>query len=149
LLTVTGSAGVGKTRLALQVATDLVEKFAGGVQFVPLAALPDPELVLPALAQALGVRESGTLPVLTILATALNQRQMLLVLDNCEPLIAAAPQLAALLEACPVVKLLVTSREVLNLRAERQFVAPPLVLPVLAPRTPLQQIDPTILEATP
>ena len=146
LLTVTGSAGVGKTRLALQVAAGLAETFADGAQFVSLAALNDPALVLPTLAQALGVRESGALPVLTLLATALCQQQMLLVLDNFEHVIAAAPHLAALLEACPGVKILVTSREVLRLRAEQQFVAPPLALPR---RDAPQHMDSTALEENP
>ena len=101
LLTLTGSAGVGKTRLALQVAAELVEAFVEGVQFVSLATLNDPELVLPALAEALGLREPGALPTLTLLASALHERRMLLVLDNFEQVIAAAPDLAALLEACP------------------------------------------------
>jgi len=149
LLTLTGSAGVGKTRLALQVAAELVEAFAEGVQFVSLAALNDPELVLPALAEALGLREPGALPTLTLLASALHERRMLLVLDNFEQVIAAAPDLAALLEACPGVKLLVTSREVLHLRAEQQFVALPLALPALPQRTPLQQIDSAALEENP
>jgi predicted ATPase/transcriptional regulator with XRE-family HTH domain len=134
LLTVTGSAGVGKTRLALQVAAELAQVFADGVQFIPLAALSDAELVLPTLAQALGLRESGAQPALTLLTTALREQQMLLVLDNFEQVIAAAPHLASLLEACPGVKLLVTSREVLHLRAEQQFVAPPLALPALPHR---------------
>ena len=149
LITVTGSAGVGKTRLALQVAADFVEEFAGSVLFIPLAALHDPGLVLPTLAQALGLRASSALPVLALLAAALHEQRMLLVLDNFEHVIVAAPHLAALLEACPAVKLLVTSREVLSLRAEQQFVAPPLGLPALSPRAPLQQIDRTTLEATP
>ncbi len=149
LLTLTGSAGVGKTRLALQVAAELVEAFAEGVQFVSLAALNDPELVLPALPEALGLREPGALPTLTLLASALHERRMLLVLDNFEQVIAAAPDLAALLEACPGVKLLVTSREVLHLRAEQQFVALPLALPALPQRTPLQQIDSAALQENP
>lgn len=143
LLTVTGMAGVGKTRLALQVAANLAERFAEGAQFVSLAALNDPELVLPTLAQALGLRESGTMPVLTLLTTALREQHVLLVLDNFEQVIAAAPHLAALLEACPAVKLLVTSREVLHLRAEYQFVTPPLALPTL------QQIESSALEKNP
>jgi predicted ATPase/transcriptional regulator with XRE-family HTH domain len=149
LLTVTGSAGVGKTRLALQVAADLAETFADGVQFVPLAALNDPALVPPTLAQALRVRESGALPTLTLLTTALREQQILLVLDNFEHVIAAAPHLAALLEACPGVKILVTSREVLRLRAEQQFVAPPLALPELPPRAAPQQMDSAALEKNP
>ncbi len=149
LLTVTGSAGVGKTRLALQVAADLAETFADGVQFVSLSALNDPALVLPTLAQALGLRESGALPVLTLLTTALREQHMLLVLDNFEQVIAAAPHLAELLEVCPAVKLLVTSREVLHLRAEQQFVAPPLALPALPSRAALQQMDSGALEENP
>ncbi len=149
LLTLTGSAGVGKTRLALQVEAELVEMFAEGVQFVSLATLNDPELVLPTLAEALGLHESGPLPTLTLLASALHERQMLLVLDNFEQVIGAAPDLAALLEACPRVKLLVTSREVLRLRAEQQFVALPLALPVLPQRTPFQQVDSAALEENP
>ena len=149
LLTVTGSAGVGKTRLALQVAADLAETFADGAQFVSLAALNDPALVLPTLAQALGLRESGALPILTLLITALREQHLLLVLDNFEHVIAAAPHLAVLLEACPGVKMLVTSREALHLRAEQQFVAPPLALPPLPPRDACQQIDSAALEENP
>src|SRR5216683_1637919 len=85
----------------------------------------------------------------SLLASALHERRMLLVLDNFEQVIAAAPDLAALLVACPGVKLLVTSREVLHLRAEQQFVALPLALPVLPQRTPLQQIDSAALEENP
>jgi len=105
--------------------------------------------VLPTLAQVLGLLESGTLPVLTLLATALHEQRMLLVLDNFEQVIVAAPHLATLLEACPAMKLLVTSREVLHLRAEQQFVTPPLTLPALPPRAALQQIDSTALEENP
>ncbi|HJT57312.1 MAG TPA: helix-turn-helix domain-containing protein [Ktedonobacteraceae bacterium] len=149
LLTVTGSAGVGKTRLALQVAAELVEVFAEGVRFVSLAALNDPDLVLPTLADALGLREPGTLPTFTLLVSALQERRMLLVLDNFEQVIAAAPHVAALLEACPGVILLVTSREVLHLRAEQQFVALPLALPALPQGTSLQQMDSAALEENP
>jgi len=148
LLTVTGCAGVGKTRLALQVAADLAGTFAEGVQFVPLAALYNPELVLPTLAQALLLRESG-MPTHTLLATALREQRRLLVLDNFEQVIAAAPDLAALLEACPTLKLLVTSREVLHLRAEQQFVLPPLALPALPSGADIQQKDLAALAENP
>ncbi|HEY7123581.1 MAG TPA: helix-turn-helix domain-containing protein [Ktedonobacterales bacterium] len=149
LLTVTGSAGVGKTRLALQVAADLAGAFADGVLAICLGVLNDPELVLPTLAQALGLRESGAQPVLALLTTALREQQILLVLDNFEQIIAVAPNLAALLEGCPGVKLLVTSREVLHLRAEQQFVVSPLALPALPLRAVLQQIDSNALEENP
>ncbi len=149
LLTLTGSAGVGKTRLALQVATEISEVFAGQVLFISLAALNDPELVLPELAQALELRGPGSLLLFTRLAAELHQQHLLLVLDNFEPVIAAAPSLAALLEACPTVKLLVTSREVLHLRAEQQFVVPPLPLPELPAHPARQQIALASLEENP
>jgi predicted ATPase/transcriptional regulator with XRE-family HTH domain len=141
LLTLTGSAGVGKTRLALQVAADLAEAFES-VHFVSLAALGEPGLVLPAILQALGVRESGSVPVLTHLVAALHEQRTLLVLDNFEQVVAAAPDLAALLEACPSVKVLVTSREVLHLRAEQQFVAHPLPVPGQPQRGPVHALQP-------
>jgi predicted ATPase len=134
LLTLTGTAGVGKTRLALQVAAELAEAFADGVQFIPLAALSDPELVLPTIAHALGVQEMGGQSALARLETFLREQDALLVLDNFEQVIPAATHLAALLEACPELKLLVTSRQVLRLRAEHQFVVPPLALSVLPTR---------------
>lgn len=132
LLTLTGSAGVGKTRLALQVGMDLGEAFADGVQFIPLAALLDPDLVLPTIAHTLGVQELGGQPALARLVAFLSERQMLLILDNMEHLLPAATSLAALLEVCANLTLLVTSRQVLHLRAEHQFVVPPLALPMLS-----------------
>src|SRR5262249_48157898 len=114
LLTLTGTAGVGKTRLALQVAADVIPAFADGAQFVPLATLSDPGLVLPTIAHALGVQETGDQPALTLLETSLRDQQVVLVLDNFEQVMPAATHLAALLEVCPELKLLVTSREVLN-----------------------------------
>ncbi len=141
LLTLTGTAGMGKTRLALQVAAEVGEAFPDGVTFIPLAALADPALVLPFIAEVLGLRDTGTLPILTLLTTKLREQQVLLVLDNFEQVIRAAPSLAALLEACPSVKLLVTSREVLHLRAEQQFVVPPLPLPSLPPGIGRQALD--------
>jgi predicted ATPase len=129
LLTLTGTAGVGKTRLALEVARDLVHDFADGVSFVSLAPLGDPAFVIPAIAHSMGLMESGTQPVLDLLKISQRDKQRLLVLDNFEHVIEAAPLLAELLEACPDLKLLVTSREVLRLRGERQCVVPPLALP--------------------
>ncbi len=131
LLTLTGTAGVGKTRLALQVANELAEAFADGVRFIPLAPLTDPELVWAAIAQSLDLQAGGGLPPLMRLKTYLHDQSLLLVLDNFEQLIPAAPSLAELLEACPALTLLVTSREVLHVRAEHQVVVLPLLLPVL------------------
>jgi predicted ATPase/DNA-binding CsgD family transcriptional regulator len=129
LLTLTGTAGVGKTRLALEVARDLVHDFADGVHVVSLAPIGDPAFVIAAIAHHVGLPESGSQPLLERLKTSQRDKKRLLLLDNFEHVISAATLLAELLEACPDVKLLVTSREVLRLRAEHQFVVPPLALP--------------------
>jgi predicted ATPase/DNA-binding CsgD family transcriptional regulator len=129
LVTVTGPGGVGKTRLALAVASDLREAFIDGVWFVALAPLADPALVPVTIAGALGVREAGDRPLPERLAAFLAHRTALLVLDNFEHLTAAAPFLADLLAACPNLTLLVTSRVVLHLSGEHQFRLPPLALP--------------------
>jgi predicted ATPase len=149
LLTLTGTAGVGKTRLALEVAAAVGAAFPDGVIFVPLSALADPALVLPTIAKALFLRDTGTLPILSLLATALLVQRMLLILDNFEQVISAAPTLAVLLEACPAVKLLITSREVLHLRAEYQFVVPPLALPPFPPGEVRQPLDLAALAENP
>ncbi len=129
LLTLTGTAGVGKTRLALQVALELVHDFADGVHFVSLAPISDPAFVIPTIAHSIGLTESGSQPLLELLKTSQRDKHRLLLLDNFEHVITAATLLTELLEACPDIKLLVTSREVLRLRAEHQFVVPPLALP--------------------
>ena len=132
LLTLTGPPGVGKTRLAVQVASRLAADFVHGVYFVPLSAVRDPALVLPALATVLGVRETGGQPLPETLAAALAERHLLLVLDNFEQVLAAAPQVTQLLAACPQVQALVTSRAVLHVRGEHELSVPPLALPDLA-----------------
>ncbi|MFL5656654.1 MAG: tetratricopeptide repeat protein [Ktedonobacteraceae bacterium] len=129
LLTLTGTAGVGKTRLALEVARDLVHAFADGVHIVSLAPISDPAFVVSTIAHSMGLTESGSQPLLELLRTSQRDKHRLLLLDNFEHVITAATLLAELLEACPDVKLLVTSREVLRLRAEHQFAVPPLALP--------------------
>jgi len=129
LLSMVGTAGVGKTRLALQVASDLVESFADGVFFVALTPVRDTELVLSTVAQTLGLRAMGSQSFLDLLKTYLRDKHCLLLLDNFEQVVGAAPLFADLLEACPDLKILVTSREVLRLRAEHQFSVPPLALP--------------------
>jgi predicted ATPase len=149
LLTLTGSAGVGKTRLALEMAVTLRATFTEGVQFVSLATLLDPELVLSTIAEQLGLRERANQSVLSRLVTVLQEQQLLLVLDNFEQVISAAPRLAELLAACPRLKLLVTSREVLHLRAEQQFEVPPLALPALPRPIAHQTLDLEALGATP
>jgi predicted ATPase/DNA-binding CsgD family transcriptional regulator len=129
LVTLTGPGGVGKTRLALDVAADLGEAFGDGVWFVALAPLADPALVPAAIAGVLGVREAGDRPLPERLAAFLAHRTALLVLDNFEHLTAAVPLLADLLAACSGLTLLVTSRVVLHLSGEHRFPLPPLALP--------------------
>jgi len=129
LLTLTGTPGVGKTRLALEVARELVHDFADGVHLVSLAPISDPAFVIPTIARRLGLIESGSQPLLDLLKTSQHDKHLLLLLDNFEQVIPAATLLAELLEACPDLKLLVTSREVLRLRGEHQFAVLPLALP--------------------
>ena len=131
LLTLAGPGGVGKTRLAIAVAHTLLHHFADGVYFVPLAAISDPEFVLPAIAQALGLRETGTRSLLEELQSALAEKSLLLLLDNFEQVLAASPPLADLVADCPHLQLLVTSRKVLRLYGEQEFVVSPLPLPDL------------------
>jgi predicted ATPase/transcriptional regulator with XRE-family HTH domain len=129
LLTLTGAPGIGKTRLALQVATELHDAFADGVIFIPLAPIRDPDLVLSSMAQALEISEVPGQPVLERLQTVLREKHILLLLDNVEQVLKAAPQLAALLTAAPRLTLLVTSRVALHLSGEQRFAVPPLALP--------------------
>jgi predicted ATPase/DNA-binding CsgD family transcriptional regulator len=129
LLTLTGPGGIGKTRLGLQVAAELSEQFADGVFFVNLAPIGDPALVLPTIAQTLGVQESATRSVLDILQSVLQEKQLLLVLDNFEQVVGAAVEVAALLARCTQLTVLVTSRAALHLSGEHQFPVPPLALP--------------------
>jgi predicted ATPase len=129
LVTLTGPGGTGKTRLALRTATDLVDHFEDGVYFVDLAPIREPESVLAAIAQTIGLRETSDRPLLDKLKGGLRARMMLLLLDNFEQVTAAAPQMGELLRDCPQLKLLVTSREALRLRGEHVFPVPPLAVP--------------------
>src|SRR5215813_364637 len=119
LLTLTGAGGSGKTRLALQVATDLLAEFTHGVWWVELAALADPLLVPQAVASVVGIPERAGCTVTESLAEALRPKQLLLVLDNCEHLLRACGALiGTLLLTCPQVRVLVTSREALTITGE-------------------------------
>ncbi|MGF6605645.1 putative ATPase/class 3 adenylate cyclase [Paraburkholderia sp. WSM4175] len=131
LLTLTGPGGVGKTRLSLHVAADALDEYVDGVFFVEFAPVPSPELVVPTLAKVLGLHETPSRPLAEALQEYLCDKQLLLVLDNFEHLLAAAPHVADLLAGCPRVKALVTSREVLHLSGEQQLCVPPLALPDL------------------
>ncbi len=129
LLTLTGPGGVGKTRLAIEVAAASVGDFADGAVFVSLAAVRDPDLVVSAIAHALDLRELADRPPLEQLAAALRAKQLLLVLDNFEQVVEGAPYVTDLLRACPRVKALVTSRTVLRVTGEQDCPVPPLPLP--------------------
>src|SRR5216683_2022068 len=131
LLTLVGTGGVGKTRLAIQAAQQMREHLADGVCFVGLAAVSDPALVLAALAQAFGIQETGTHALFDQVKAFLYQKHCLLLLDNFEQVLDAAPLLEELLAACPSLKLLVTSRAALHLRAAYTFPVSPLALPDL------------------
>ena len=129
MLTLTGAPGVGKTRLALAFASDVLEEFTHGVCFVPLAPISDPDLVISAIAHALGLQEKGKRPLFAYLSAFLRNKQLLLLLDNFEQVLRAAPVLTDLLMACPELRILVTSRVVLHLEGEYVYKVPPLAVP--------------------
>src|SRR2546425_7627287 len=114
LLTLTGRGGIGKPRLGIQVATELLDVFTDGVYFVSLALINDPDLVIASIAQALGLQETGEQSLFEGLKASLWDKDLLLLLDNLEQVLAAAPHLVELLQACPKLKMLVTSRAVLR-----------------------------------
>src|SRR5919108_1729245 len=131
LLTLIGTGGTGKTRLALQLAADVVDRFKHGVFFVSLAPVRDWELVVPTIARTLGLREQPGETVLETLTEYVRDRELLLVLDNFEQVLAAAPAMAGLLSSAPQLRLLVTSRTPLRLRGERAYRVPQLDVPDL------------------
>ncbi len=132
LLTLTGPAGVGKTRLALQVAQTAEGSFADGVVFDSLATIREPRLVALSIAQTLGLQESGQQQALQMLTAALRDQELLLVLDNCEQVLEAATQVLELLAHCPHLKVLATSRARWGVRGEQIFPLAPLPVPNLA-----------------
>ena len=132
LITLTGAGGSGKTRLGLQAASEVVAEFPGGVYFVALASITDPTTVTSTVAQVLGVRHTGSKPLAEALQDHLRllvQAPTLLLLDNFEHLLSSAALVGALLEACAPLKVLVTSRAVLHVYGEYEYVVPPLALP--------------------
>jgi predicted ATPase/DNA-binding CsgD family transcriptional regulator len=141
LLTLTGTGGVGKTRVALAVASALLNEFADGVCLVLLASVSDPTLVLPTIGQALGLREAGDRPLEEQLQAYLEYRHLLLLLDNFEQILKASPDLVDLLQACPQLKLLVTSRAVLHVQGEQEYLVRPLALPDLQRLDDLQALS--------
>jgi predicted ATPase/class 3 adenylate cyclase/Tfp pilus assembly protein PilF len=131
LVTLTGTGGSGKTRLALQVAAEVIGRFHNGVFFVPLAPITDPRLVASTIARALGITETAGRSILDNLKDYLQGKSLLLLLDNFEQVIDAARLVAELLAACNELKILVTSREGLRISGEREYSVPPLALPDL------------------
>jgi predicted ATPase/Tfp pilus assembly protein PilF len=140
LLTLTGPGGTGKTRLGLQAAADLLEDFTDGTFFVPLATLSETQQFLPAVAETLGVRETGEQRFDEILKNYFHEMQLLLILDNFEQVLGAAPAVTELLAAAPGLKVLATSRAPLGLYGEHEFPVPPLTLPDLKRPPPLERL---------
>lgn len=138
LVTITGTAGVGKTSLALSASARLAEEFPDGVLLIPLEELHSVQSVLPTLIRALGIRDERDLPLIDTLRSALRERRCLLLLDNLEQVIECTPLLVELVERCPLLSVLVTSREVLRVRNEHVFQLLPLPLP--DPSRPLEML---------
>lgn len=131
LVTLLGPGGVGKTHLGLQIASDLLDDFIDGVCFVPLASIRDPDLVVSTIAQELGLKEAQDEALLDLMKAYLRHKHLLLILDNFEQVVPAAPRLSELLAACPGLTALVTSRAVLHIHGEHEFPVSPLALPDL------------------
>lgn len=139
LLTLTGTGGVGKTRLALEVAENLQHDFSNGIFFVSLAPISDPELVIPTIAHTLDLWEARDQSLVEKLQTYLEHRHLLLLLDNFEQVIEAGPQLVEVLLACPNLKILVTSRATLGLYGEYEYVVPALAVPDIKHLPPIEE----------
>jgi len=131
LITLLGPGGIGKTHLSKQVAMEMSERFADGVCFVSLVAISEPRLIVPAIAKGLGIRQVGERPLFEQVKVALRNRHLLLILDNFEQVLKASLQLPELLEECPYLQILVTSRARLHVHGEYGFPVPPLALPDL------------------
>lgn len=143
LLTLTGTGGVGKSRLALQVATGLVDRFPHGVWLVELASLTAPTLVPGAVLNAMAIREQLDRPALDTLLDVLRTRQLLVLLDNCEHLLDSCARLAeALLRTCPSLQILATSREPLTVAGETRWRVPSLSLPAPDQPASLESVTP-------
>jgi predicted ATPase len=145
LLTLTGSGGVGKTRLALAVASDVTSAFADGVLWVDLAPLAVPELVIPTVASALGTMHRANQPILDAVTVHLQPRQSLLLLDNCEHLLApVAALVSTLLKCCPALQVLATSRAPLQVSGEQMLPVPPLRVPEPEDAIPVVRVAPSV-----
>ena len=142
LVTLTGSGGTGKTRLSLQVAADLFEKFDHGVWFIELAPLTDPELIPQTILSAIGISEQPGKAPLEILKEYLHEKKMLIMLDNCEHLVSASAQVTnALLSAAPNLKIMASSREALGVKGEASYPVPSLSLPDIKHLPVIEQLS--------
>jgi non-specific serine/threonine protein kinase len=140
LVVLTGAGGSGKTRLALQVATEIVGNFPDGAWFVDLSPLSDPELVPNALATTLGVSQQGESALMEKIKHFLQPKRLLLVLDNFEHLLVASPLVGELITSAPYISILATSREKLNVYGEQEYPVQPLALPNLEHVTSQEQL---------
>lgn len=141
LVTLTGPGGVGKTRLALHVIAEMEQNFSDGVHVVSLAPVTDPDIVMSTIARTFGLRDIGDRPVKERLFEHLGKKRLLLMLDNFEQVLEAATEVAELVVACPQVSVLVTSRALLRLSAERHFPVPPLAVPDVKHLPPLEALS--------
>jgi len=140
LLTLVGPPGIGKTRLSIQAGQTLLDKFADGVWFIALAPITDPMLVLPAIAHTFDIADAGATPLVARLQDHLRLMQVLLVLDNFEQVLEAAPYISDLLKACPKVKTIATSRELLRVYGEHGYPMPALSLPPRDQKKTIEQL---------
>ena len=129
LLTLTGPGGIGKTRFAVQLGVALVDAFRDGVWFVALATADDASLVISSLARTLGIKDIAGQPLIETIKVYLHEKNLLLILDNFEQVISAAPLVADLLLSAPETQIVVTSRTVLSIYGEQEYPIPPLALP--------------------
>ena len=140
LVTLTGPGGIGKTRLAIAVGEQLDDRYPHGTVFVPLAAITQPELVLPRIANAVGATVEGARGPLDVLVEHFGETPTLLVLDNLEQVVGVAPELDQLLARSPGLEILSTSRTVLRVRAEREYPVAPLTVPAFSERPPIEAL---------
>ena len=141
LVTLVGPAGVGKTRLAIEVCARLVDRFADGIRYVSLASVLDHRLVIPTIARELGVWEAPHRALSRLLIDSLRDADLLLVLDNLEQVTEAAPALGELLTSCPRTRMLVTSRALLRISGEHAYPVPPLMVPDTLDRLPFDELS--------
>jgi predicted ATPase len=142
LITLTGTGGTGKSRLGLQIGLEMIDHFEDGVYLVRLAPVSAPELVVSTVAEVLGIRDTtGSQPIAEMLIEFLRDKHMLLVLDNFEHLVSAASSIGEILEACPNVKAVATSRSPLRLRAEKEIPILPLAIPTIRNFSDIQSLS--------